>query len=133
MNILKKIGFLDKKYDFPIASFPFISGDSFKLIADVIYENNKIYRRCIDLQIIFSDINSLEKLSYDIKKFNFCMKTIILHNGDNPPSDELRKIISERGNKLFSTNIIKKYSNETTIPIGIENYHYNNNGRYISI
>lgn len=129
MNIYKKIRnltFKNTRLKFPIASNPFISGDSFKLISDIVYYDNRKFNIGDNKNIIFSDINSLEYLESDLHLYSD--KTIIIHNGDLPPSDLLREKIFNINSKLYSVNIKKKFSNENVIPIGIENYHYSNNG-----
>lgn len=128
VNKIRKISFIDRKYNFPLSSFPFVSGDSFKLISDIVYVNNK--KQSINglNNIIFSDLNSINLLETDISQYQ--NKTIIIHNGDDQPSDLFRWLADQYNCNLFSTNIIKKYKKETTLPIGIENYHFNNNGSF---
>jgi hypothetical protein len=131
MNLIKKfksLTFIDSKFNFPLGSYPFISGDSFKLISDIIYSNNKKFIIGNSDNVIFSDINSLNLLEYDIDNLNYRNKKIIIHNGDDPPSNVLRKKIYSNNCLLYSTNITKMFNNENVIPIGIENYHFNNNG-----
>ena len=122
-------------------SYPFISGDTYRSISDVIVESKKDFElflehiKYINIKIIFVSlsfiyknenyfIDNLNKINEDLKS---CV--IILHNGDKIPCDDFFLKLSNIFKKVYCVNSMSKISNIIALPIGLENYHLFNNGK----
>ena len=147
---IRYLSILDKKYesksipkDFGrIASYPYISGDTFLSIADAFVINNR--RRYKDYRldhhrewalliksnneknIIFieNDLLSIKWVFNLSKKY----KKVILHNGDKVPDEKLLKELVRNKIYVFGTNIGVKNEFMEPIPIGIENAYMERDG-----
>jgi hypothetical protein len=138
MNTLKK-SILENERP---TSYPFISGDTFRSICDVIIENKQdfeifnnfdennkdIKKVFISLSFIHKNekylIDNLSKRDYRFNNIN-----LILHNGDKIPSEEFFLKLSKLFNKVYCVNSMSNRKNIIAIPIGLENYHFFNNGK----
>ena len=110
------------------SNYPYLSGDSFLMIADVVYIEK--FKRPIKLRqkseicfievSIFNSINDL-KILYDFKK-------IIIHNGDNSPNLDYINLLVKRKIYVYSVNILSKSKYICPIPIGLENLYLRRNG-----
>ena len=113
-----------------LSSFPFISGDTFIPYSDAIILQN--YSK--PLKANFFNKNDLIFIENDMLKEKWVLETalnykkVILHNGDNVPSQDLLNILIENSIKIFATNVKYKENKVFPIPIGLENAHLNNNG-----
>jgi hypothetical protein len=129
-------------------SYPFLSGDSFRSLADIIIETEddllilKHALRNIDVDfktrvLIFTSVSFLEK-DANKRAFLECVDSfsgnlfinsdLIIHNGDLIPDDLYYDELSRRFSTVYSVNIVKERANIKALPIGLENLHYLNNG-----
>lgn len=121
-----------------MASFPYVSGDTFKCICDFAYQENdpiKIFPTTRNERIIiFIDLNKLEseysknlflEFISNFKKFDLRM---VFHNGDKIPEKEFYEKLKEYSGKIYSVNITDEYDGIIQIPIGLENYRLGVNG-----
>lgn len=124
-------------------SIPFISGDTFRSWCDFaiepggtetsIYElpklkaNTRIFIK-VDIfhnKKLFNSILNLLKMY----SFEPCEgPTVIIHNGDKPPSERQLEQIAAYGAKVFCVNITSDNEFVTALPIGLENAHFNKSG-----
>lgn len=123
------------------SSYPYLSGDTFRLMSDFIIETEKDLitfvggnsegRRIIFMSASFIDSFGIKKILIYLESLNATHlknATLIIHNGDRIPKMESLKILAKFFNKIFSVNLIEEYKNIYPIPIGIENLHYLKNG-----
>lgn len=123
-------------------SYPYISGDTFRSICDVIIENKKdfeifntlaeydkkIKKVFVSLSFVYKNeeylIKNLSSKDCKLKKID-----LILHNGDKIPSEDFFLKLSKLFNKVYCVNSMSNINNIIAIPIGLENYHLFNNGK----
>jgi hypothetical protein len=129
------------------SSYPFISGDTFRSMADFIIETKtnldewasltkklgeKNQRRIVFISVSFLETLAMRQHLLAILKDNYPLNSrsiLILHNGDKIPSHDFCIEIGAFFDTVFAVNITKQFSNIRPLPIGLENLHYFNNGR----
>lgn len=132
------------------SSYPFISGDTFRAIADVkvdeitgrsMSQAGKKLRRLltvpnchvnlfIDLHCTLKDESQEEILKW-LRSFDLslCQKfSIILHNHDLVPSGGFFSALERLSMKCYCPNVIENNYNVVSIPLGIENRYFHKNG-----
>jgi hypothetical protein len=124
-------------------SFPFISPDTFRALCDVVIENNHVTRRSLmaarsviffDLAEIegtesrFDDSPSLGLLELELQKASE-PPVVIMSHGDFLPSTSLLTEIGNRSARLFTINVVDETEKIRAIPLGLENFSRNRNGR----
>jgi len=125
---------LQKSYElqdeFPFSSLPYITGDGFRGIANYIINENGINSlfHSNEKNIFFCEVKDLYLIKRYINLIN--NNILIIHNGDDAPDMNLRKLLNHNLIKLYSTNIIKVFDNETCIPIGLENAKLKKSGSF---
>jgi hypothetical protein len=149
-NFLKKIKNLvnvgiDIKHS-RLSSFPFVSGDGFRMMCDLIIESSediKNLQKNITIHFkknteinIFVSLGFVEnKLVQDnlmrqIEEFNFRDSSkvkMIFHNGDKLTDIDFFNQLHKFA-RLYSVNVNDAFDCVCGIPIGIENYHHMSNG-----
>ncbi len=107
-------------------SYPYISGDSFRKIADHIYDE-QIKLKPEDVKIgdtIFVGqgliLEFLKSIHPNIKH----KYILICHNGDNPIDNNVINLIDEKIGHFFAQDLIVNHPRVTPIPIGLENLHF---------
>ncbi len=136
------------------ASFPFISGDTFRCIADITIDSvsdiNKPpipfaalspYGLEKDVLIIFVALSVIESpvlqlyfldwlssLSISVKQQHKKRLKVIFHNGDKTPDIDFYKHVKAFVDEVFSVNVKDNIAGVTPIPIGLENLHHLKNG-----
>jgi hypothetical protein len=138
-----------------IGSFPFISGDTFRGLADYVIDKESDIKR-FPIAAIVGRVNELGKVSLVIfvalsavesdssqsvfldwltslsKSFKDIRKSvhlkIIFHNGDKTPSVDFYKNVKFYSDEVFSVNVTDDISGVIPVPIGLENLHYLKNG-----
>ena len=124
-------------------SFPLISPDTFRALCDVVIENNQVTRRLpmaarsvifFDLAEIegtenhFGDAPSLTLLDMELEALSE-PPVVIMSHGDLLPSPSLLTEIADRCARLFSINVFDETEKIRAIPLGLENFSRNRNGR----
>jgi hypothetical protein len=112
-------------------SYPFISGDSFRDLADHIYEDGKTIKlgNIKDKEIIFVDGYFLKKFVEEIHPQIENRYVLITHNADVNIDNKYFEFIDEKIIHWFAQNNISSHPKITPIPIGIENSFYNKSGK----
>lgn len=118
-------------FNYRPASFPYISGDTFRRIADFVYEKDVKFdpKKIYDKAIVFLDINFIDEYFKNVHQEIDKKYVLITHNGDV----DLDFVLVEKylDNKIihwFGQNVLVADKRLTPIPIGLENKHYYNNG-----
>ena len=129
-----------------LSSFPFVSGDGFRMMCDLIVESSEDiknleknitihFKKNIEINIFISLAfveNPLvrDNLIREIEKINFFDSRkvkIIFHNGDKVPDIDFFNQLHKYA-RLYSVNVNNSFDSVCGIPIGIENYHHMSNG-----
>lgn len=119
------------------SSFPFISGDTYKSLCNLVYtgnnsrieqvlNTNEIYpvnRVFLPLSLSHKFINWVKAHEIDLTKID-----LIMHNGDIIPSNEDMARLATRFRSIYSVNWIGNSKNIVPIPIGLENRRLHTNG-----
>ena len=115
------------------ASFPFLSGDTFRSIADHIWEIGNEDLKPSEINpgdIIFCQSDMLESLSQRVLTYAPKSITLLLGNSDRNHTQSLGKLLSDTGAvKIFAQNLVDYIPGVETLPIGLENAWHSTNGR----
>lgn len=123
-------------------SFPFISADTFRSLADIVIENGALISRkpLSRRSVIYFDLSGLEGTErnwrstplLDLLAESISSQplppVVILHNGDRLPSAEILEQLQAQSFHVFSSNVLNETPHLTAIPVGIENAYRNTNG-----
>jgi len=128
-RVYRIIGRLIIKYSFNPrpASYPFISGDGFRKLADYIYDNrtkNVAVDKIKEKDIIFVGDSNIKKFLTEFHPKIKVPYILITHNGDEAIGDELAGLIDEKIIKWYGLNVIVNHPKVIPLPIGIANRHY---------
>ena len=125
------------------SSFPFVSPDTFRAMCDVVIEDGRVKRRSRlasrsviffslaeieGTEIGFDDTPSLRLLEEELHAFAD-PPVVIMSDGDLLPSMTLISEIANRSTKVFSVNVVEETEKIVAIPLGLENFYRNRNGR----
>lgn len=123
-------------------SFPFISADTFRALADVVIESGVHYRRPMlnRRPIIYFDLASIDGFDTRVDNSDTLQilfkelyeqepaPVVILHNGDILPSHSILRQIRRLSFHVFASNTLEESLDLTAVPVGIENAYRNENG-----
>ena len=118
-------------------SFPLVSGDTFRAVADIVLESEfdirafgRSFSECKSSEpVIFLPLHLLSNLVDSIDSTDVAQGIFILHNGDELDESAVLRL-SQQAGSVFSVNWIGSKAIATPIPIGVENRHWNINGRH---
>lgn len=121
------------------SSAPFLSGDSFKYLSDVIYEDNSydfprdLARISEETSLVFAQgwpvSNAAKELAHFCSEgFNFPNSTLMIHNCDQIPTNEEMAVLARSFKKVYSVNWLGSAKNIVPLPIGLENRDKRRNG-----
>lgn len=113
------------------SSAPYVSGDSFRFLANHVFENNadnfdplQVKERDIVFVKLSSALYFFQHIHPQIKN----KYILLLHNNDNVFDKKMASYIDQRILVVFSQNVEIKHPKVIPIPIGLENYSYYNHG-----
>ncbi len=113
------------------SSYPFISGDGFRLLANHVYDETTrdiAPQRIGEGQLVFVQTDYLRSFFRDVDpKINGRYK-LITHNSDTPVDEALIILSSEKVSAWFAQNVARLSPKVVPIPIGLENLHHYNLG-----
>ncbi len=123
-------------------SYPYISGDTFRSICDIIIESENDFYLFLNIiknkqriTKIFVSLSFIEKYeNYFLKMvtqidYSFKDISIIFHNGDKIPCLNFFLELSKIFKKIYCVNFMHNINNVIPVPIGLENYHLFKNGK----
>jgi hypothetical protein len=133
-SFLRKFVGLDER-----SSAPFISGDSFKHLADLIFEENSYdFPAQLNLisqgsPVVFAQgwpVSSAanELAEYCSRGYKFPNATLIIHNCDVPPTQDQMLTLAKGFKKVLSVNWLGEFKIISPLPIGLENRDKRRNG-----
>lgn len=113
-------------------SSPFISGDDFRAIADIVIEGPKIHFRRIgplNGSIVFCESDRLEDFKELHRRDTAARPVLILGNGDRSLTrSDLEGLDMSRIPRLFAQNLQAEHPHAEVLPIGLENrWRFQNN------
>ncbi len=129
----KAIYHLNKRLHRRPTSHPFISGDTFRALADIQIDTVDDLNNLFDCQtttIIFCVTDLVDKfINIGLKKIKNKF-ILITHNSDHSVHNEVEELLdSDCLVHWFAQNNTINHQKITSIPIGLENLSYYNNGR----
>jgi hypothetical protein len=127
ISVMRKLIHLLKLHP---SSHPYISGDTFRSIADHIFDKDKIFypHQVKRGDIIFVSSSRIKQYFSEVHpkiKFPYVLMT---HNGDTNINHELTEKIDNKILHWFAQNALTQNRKVTPIPIGLENLSLNQNG-----
>lgn len=133
-ELIRKITFkLNRLFNIRMASDPYISGDTFRKLADIkIDDENGLHelRRVHSGAIVFCAthvLDSFVKKALPIIQNKF---TLITHNSDYKIDQKYLPLLNhELLTHWFAQNNMVRHTKITSIPIGLENRFFHNHGR----
>lgn len=118
------------------SSYPFISGDGFRKIADHIWENDNKELLVDNIghgDIIFCEANLLNELYTKVLSEFSHQIILILGNSDtNFFMGDLPKDLQRKTLAIFAQNLVEPISGAQPLPIGLENSWRANHGKIIN-
>ena len=115
------------------ASFPYLSGDTFRSMADHIWEAGKEDLKpgeIIPGDVIFCQSHMLEALCERVLMHTSIPITLLLGNSDRNHTQSLGKLLADAGAvKTFAQNLADYVPGVEPLPIGLENAWHSTNGR----
>jgi hypothetical protein len=114
-----------------IAVYPYISGDAFMALTDIVHLNCQTLPS-IDIKAVGETsvhFFEIEGLSFErVARHAGVNNVIIFHNGDEPLASKIIEYLREQKCLIFATNTARQEGFIEPIPIGIENAHHRRNG-----
>jgi hypothetical protein len=137
LSFLNKLNFFKKKinlfFDHRPSSYPHISGDTFRKIANFVWENNNMKINLQDIKagdIIFCESDCLSEINnLIINKINV---PVILLLGNSDINFSFKNFNYINRNKVFdiyAQNLVDKIDDWKVLPIGLENLWHSKNGK----
>lgn len=116
-----------------ISSYPYISGDTFRTIANHIYDEIKYlnYDKIQKKEILFIKTDLINKF-IEINQIRHLDNVLIFHNSDKSVEKEHLEKLTNKFSLIFAQNLnvnVDDYKNVFPLPIGFENRSYLMHGR----
>lgn len=111
-------------------SYPYITGDGFRKIADHIYEKNDKCRAgdIKDGEIVFLNGDLIDEWFADTHPKILTKYKLITHNSDKNIGLKEISYLDDKIIRWFAQNVIVSHEKITPLPIGLENKRYYYNG-----
>lgn len=119
------------------SSYPFISGDTYKSLCNLVYRGNNtqieqelVSNEFYSVNRIFLPLSLAEKFIGWVKSHHLDVTNVdlIMHNGDIIPSSEDMSHLANRFRNIYCVNWMGNSKNIHPIPIGLENRKLHTNG-----
>lgn len=123
-----------------LASFPFISCDTYRSIADVVISRDLGSHELADIrlgtghEVIYVELPFLKASGGEtsmlewLASSNFTSASVVLHNHDWVPDSEYLSSLTSTGARVFCVNTLDGIPGVTPIPVGLENAIRRKNG-----
>lgn len=119
-----------------VSSFPFLSGDTFRLMAGAEYRDGVITTRPgLSENVLFTQGDLLDDPGFSEAAEKYFLKlgsqerVLIVHNSDKILSPNTLEMVSELFANVFAVNVVDESKIVRAIPIGLENAWRNRNGK----
>lgn len=112
------------------SSTPFLSGDTFRSLADHIYEPGQSFnpKSVKERDIVFVESELVEDFFATVHSVISFPYVLITHNGDRNIGEKEAEYLDEKIICWFAQNNTFAHPKIIPLPIGLENMHYCNNG-----
>lgn len=112
------------------SSYPYISGDSFRKLADHIYttDNNFVSENVKYRDVVFVETDKVKFFFSEVHHKINSKYFLVTHNSDISVDSELSDLVDEKIIKWFGQNVTVNHPKIVPIPIGLENLYYYDNG-----
>jgi hypothetical protein len=114
-------------------SFPYLSGDTFRAMADHIWEVGKEDLKPSEIipgDVIFCQSHMLEALCERVLTHASIPITLLLGNSDKNHTQSLGQLLADAGAvKTYAQNLVEHFPGVEPLPIGLENAWHSTNGR----
>lgn len=107
-------------------SYPYLTGDSFRALADHIYDETGTCdsTRIQNGDVVFVGNNYIDEFFVKIHPQIKHKYILIQHNGDNPVNEHIAKYIDEKIVRFYAQCVFVAHEKIVPIPIGIANKHH---------
>lgn len=119
-----------------VSSFPFVSGDTFRLIAGTEFLEHGIarhYGRPSEIAFAKGDLvargDFVSRFADWAATAGLQRPILLIHNSDLLPPQQILDSLTQRATAVFCVNLTEESSKIRALPIGLENAALNNNGR----
>lgn len=135
INTSYKRYLISKSSDTRPSSYPFISGDTFRSKAHHIFDEISVIfpENVSSNDIVFADIRKINEFFKVVHPKINCRYKLITHNGDEAVSKDLVSLMDDKVIHWFGQNVNVVHPKVSSIPIGLENISYYNNGNITNI
>jgi hypothetical protein len=108
------------------SSYPYISGDSFRVLANHIHEDGQTFEPTFVKtgDIIFCSQETLLDYFTSIHPKIINKYILICHNGDVTIDEKIVNLVDDKIAHFFAQDLIVEHPRITPIPIGLENLHF---------
>jgi hypothetical protein len=125
------------------SSYPFVSGDTFRLTADLMLDGSDVkdrfeqYQQSRNISTVFVEIPFFQHLDNITALTSFLdrhtqfsgrLLDVLIHNGDLRPNDDLLGDLAQRCRVVWCVNAHDGIPGVSPLPIGLENAHHGTNG-----
>jgi len=112
------------------SSLPYVSGDSFRAIADHVHDETA-EAKPEDIsrgEVVFVSAPRVASYFRDVHPRISHPYVLITHNGDTNIDESMLAFIDDKIIRWFAQNAVARHPRMTPIPIGLENLHHYKNG-----
>ena len=138
-RVSKRFGAPSKGETHRISSFPFVSGDTFRLLADIVLDRStepeSVSPVSRDDALVFVEADFWLKgpgipwiVDWLKRSESEVLPQLILHNGDATPSAAELLRLRGASRRVWAVNVGDDICGVGPLPIGIENVHHGRNG-----
>lgn len=127
------------------ASFPFLSPDTFRAVSSIVIEGGRVTRKpmMFEREVVYFELAELDgtEQSFSDSIALLCLERVlgecrpapivIMSHGDFLPEPSLLSRIGEQCERVFAVNLPWETEKIRAIPLGLENFAWNRNGRLI--
>lgn len=106
------------------SSYPYITGDGFRKIADHIYDETKKCRAedIRDGEVVFINSSLVEKYFDEVHKNSNARYILISHNSDQNIEEQHLKFIDDKLIRWYAQNVLVYHEKLHPIPFGLDNF-----------
>lgn len=108
-------------------SYPFVTGDGFRKLAQHVFEDDSLAFRPERVQpgdVVFLGNSHIKEFFEKYHPLITAKYTLVSHNGDEAINAEVVSYIDEKIIKWYGINVTASHAKVIPIPLGIENLHY---------
>ena len=116
-------------------SGPFLSGDTFRGLAEVIVERGRWFQNRTGIRnLLFAEADEINQSQFRrkcenwVSENNWTQPQLVIHNGDRKPLRSSLLSLRETFDQIYAANFVDEIDGVQALPIGLENAHLRKNG-----